>query len=134
MAKSRFTPKALGPALGKSFVRRLTEDPVLTIGDRSWTRDLLVREAVCGNFAAARRLQWALAKLGITDLAQMNGATIEQLASVSGVGETTIYVLLCVQDALNLTQSTWPNTWRTYLNNAKDAAKAAKRAKGKARG
>ena len=112
---------SLRPRLGKRFIDRLTEDIVLSLGTAKFSRDALVREVHVGNFWAATRLGHALEDLGITTPAQLAALAPEDLAVVPGVGETTVYVLLCLQDHLRVTPMEFPTTWRTQVKHARDA-------------
>lgn len=106
--------------LGSTFVKRLIGETILSIGDETFSRDRLVIDAKCGNFAAARRLMTALGKVRVRTVAELKTLNPRDLARQPGVGETTIYVLLCVQDALGLKSADWPNTWRTYAGNERE--------------
>lgn len=126
------TLKSITPQLGKTFIDRLVNTPLVTINGTTWTRDRLVRAAACGNFAAAKRLEHALVQLGVDSSAQLNGALIEELAKVKGVGETTIYVLLCIQEATGESVSKWPQTWRTYVSKYQRTGGGRRRRRGAA--
>src|SRR5947208_546499 len=112
--------RGLKESLGSSFLKRLTGETILQVGSQNWTRDRLVREAGCGNFAAARKLHRALAEL--PEGTKLNGHLIESLAEQHGVGETTIYVLLCVQEATGQHSKLWPQTWRTFVKHQREEA------------
>jgi hypothetical protein len=103
--------------LGRSFMRRLVEDPLVVVGGEVFSRDRLVREAGCGNFAAAKRLARELEALEIHTLSDLRHLNIEDLARQKGVGETTVYVLMCLQDRLLDRIPEWDGTWRTVVKH-----------------
>jgi predicted flap endonuclease-1-like 5' DNA nuclease len=112
---------SLRPRLGKTFIDRLTQDVVLSVGSSTYSRDDLVREVHVGNFWAAKRLGHALKELGITTPAQLASLAPEDLARMEGVGETTVYVLLCLQDHMHVKPMEFETTWRTQVKHARDA-------------
>jgi hypothetical protein len=114
----------LRPRLGKTFLDRLTSDVVLTVGTKTYSRDALVRELKVGNFAAARKLGKALDDLGITNPADLAHLAPEDLARIRGVGETTVYVLLCLQDNLKQGLLAFDHTWATYAKHARKPQQA----------
>lgn len=111
---------SLRPRLGKTFIDRLTQDVILTVGSSTYSRDDLVREIHVGNFWAATRLGNVLKDLGITTPNQLAALAPEDLAAIEGVGETTVYVLLCLQDHLKVTPMEFETTWRTQVKHARD--------------
>lgn len=117
------TLNKLRPRLGKTFIDRLTGDVVLSIGSQTYSRDGLVRELKVGNFAAARRLGKVLEELEITRVEDLASLAPEDLARVRGVGETTVYVLLCLQDALRQKPLEWDTTWSTYAHHIREPKK-----------
>ena len=117
----------LRPRLGKTFIDRLTTETILKIGNNTYSRDDLVRECRCGNFAAARRLNKVLEDIGITEVADLAHLAPEDLARVKGVGETTVYVLLCLQDHAKVKMLEWGMTWSTYAKHARETKPAEKK-------
>ncbi len=112
----------LRPRLGKTFIDRLTSDVILAIGNHKFTRSDLVRECHVGHFGAARHLGNVLRdELGITKPEQLASLAPEDLASMEGVGETTVYVLLCLQDHMKVKPMEFATTWRTQVKHARDA-------------
>lgn len=121
----------LRPRLGKTFIDRLTTETILKIGNNTYSRDDLVRECRCGNFAAARRLNKVLEDIGITEVADLAHLAPEDLARVKGVGETTVYVLLCLQDHAKVKLLEWGMTWNTYAKHAREKPKPEKKTRNK---
>ena len=117
----------LKPRLGKTFIDRLTSDIILKVGNSQYSRDDLVRECKVGNFGAARRLGRVLEDLGIESANDLARLSPEDLAAVKGVGETTVFVLLCVQDHMRITPLEFETTWTTQRRHAKLAKKDPKR-------
>jgi hypothetical protein len=121
-------PESYRKQLGSSFVKRLVGETIITIGNQSWSRDRLVRYAKCGNFAAAKRLQHALEAAKVETTKELQTLDPLVLAQQKGVGETTIYVLLCVQAELHQQQLSWGNvTWRTWRDHVEAEADAKRR-------
>ena len=114
----------LRPRLGKTFIDRLTSDVILAIGNHKFTRSDLVRECHVGHFGAARHLGNVLRDdLSITRPEQLASLAPEDLAAIRGVGETTVYVLLCIQDFLKMKPMEFETTWRTQVNHAQKPKK-----------
>jgi hypothetical protein len=86
--------------MGKSFMDRQHE-VVLRIGSDAWTREEMVSRLKCANLNAARLLTKAAEKLNVEDTRQMAArVSLEDLFAVKHVGITTVYVWLCVLDAV----------------------------------
>jgi transcriptional regulator of aromatic amino acid metabolism len=86
--------------LGKTFLDHQRE-VVLRIGNDAWTRDEMVSQLKCANINAARLLTRAAEKLQVESVKQMAARiSLEDLFAVKQVGITTVYVWLCVLDAL----------------------------------
>ena len=117
----------LKPRLGKTFIDRLTTDVILAIGSTKLTRSDLVRECHVGHFGAARHLGNVLRDdLGLTKAEQLASVAPEDLAAIRGVGETTVYVLLCIQDYLKMKPMEFETTWRTQVRHAQKPKKQKK--------
>jgi hypothetical protein len=85
--------------LGKTFLDRQAEG-ILVIGRDVWTRQEIVDDLHCGNFVAAQNLTKIARKLQVESLDQLvSRFTLEDLFLENGCGVTTVYVLLCAQEA-----------------------------------
>jgi hypothetical protein len=85
--------------LGKTFLDRQAEG-ILVIGRDVWSRQEIVDNLHCGNFVAAQNLTKIARKLQVESLDQLvTRFTLEDLFRENGCGVTTIYVLLCAQEA-----------------------------------
>jgi hypothetical protein len=93
--------------LGKSFVDRQHEI-VLRIGDDQWSREGLVTDLKCGNFAAAARLTKTLERDRVNSVQDaVRRISLHDLLEREGVGETTAYVFMCAIDAIGKNPLTW---------------------------
>ena|SRR5215475_5697333 len=93
--------------IGKSFADRL-EEVIIDAGPKLViTRRTLVEELGCANFVAAARLNKALKKLSIETPAQLFRTDPFSIARLKGVGESTIYVAMCILDAAQYSVTEW---------------------------
>lgn len=93
--------------LGKTFLDRQRE-VVLRIGSNTWTRDELVTQVKCANINAARLLSKAAARLDVENAQHMAAhVSLDELFAQEHVGITTVYVWLCVLDAMNQNPLAW---------------------------
>lgn len=83
--------------LGKTFADKLDET-VFNVGAMKYSRRQMVDELGCANFIAAIRLQKALRRLGISTPAQLNKLDPFSLARVRGIGESSLFVAMCILD------------------------------------
>ena len=85
--------------LGKTFLDRQSE-AILVIGKDAWTRQEIVDDLHCGNFVAAQNLSKVAAKLQVESLDQLvTRFTVEDLFQEHGFGITSMFVLMCAQEA-----------------------------------
>lgn len=85
--------------LGKHFIDK-QQERILVIGRDGWTRQEIVDELHCGNFVAAQNLTKVARKLDVESLDQLVARfTIEDLFAETGFGITTMFVLMCAQEA-----------------------------------
>jgi hypothetical protein len=119
--------------VGTSFVKRQRE-VVLKIGMSSWTRQQMIDDLHCGNFAAAIKLSRAAAHATVRSLADAAvRLPFDTLAQRRGVGVTTVYVFMCAlaadgHDPLDwLDYSVKPVTVNTALQQVRSAQRAAKK-------
>jgi len=93
--------------LGKTFLDRQHE-VVLQIGSDAWTRDELVSQVKCGNVNAARLLSKAASELQVDSAKQMAARiSLDELFALRHVGITTVYVWLCVLEAMQRNPLDW---------------------------
>ena len=74
---------------------------VLTVGKVTFTREGCVRKLGCPNFRAAQNLSHALESIGVDSVKRLAGTTPKDLLRLEGVGERTVFVALCVLDAID---------------------------------
>jgi len=93
--------------LGKTFLDRQAEG-ILVIGRDVWTRQEIVEQLHCGHFVAAQNLTKIAAKLQVDSLDQLIARfSLEDLFQENGCGITTVFVLLCAQEARNKDPLKW---------------------------
>jgi hypothetical protein len=93
--------------LGKTFLDKQQEG-ILVIGRDVWTRQQIVDHLHCGNFVAAQNLTKVAKKLQVDSLEQLTQRfTIEDLFAQSGFGITTMFVLMCAQEAKHKDPLQW---------------------------
>jgi len=85
------------------------KEVILTVGPKAFTREACVRELGCPNFRAAQNLSTALQSIGCTSTKQLANTTPKDLLRLEGIGERTVFVALCVLDAVesNKTAERW---------------------------
>lgn len=128
--------------LGKSFRDKQNEN-ILIIGRDAWSRQEIVDHLHCGNFVAAQNLTRIARKLNVESLDQLvSRFTLEDLFQETGVGITTVFVLMCAQEAKQKDPLTWvdrkpeelvtlsteQHRARKRQHEARQAARAKKRA------
>jgi hypothetical protein len=93
--------------IGKTFADKLDE-VILDIGPKLlFTRRSMIEELGCANFTATTILQKVLRKLNITTTAQLFRTDPFSIARVKGVGETTMFVAMCILDAAQYNVQEW---------------------------
>jgi hypothetical protein len=93
--------------LGKTFRAKQTEQ-ILVIGKDTWSRQEIVDQLHCGNFIAAANLTRIAHHLNVNSLTDLTARfTIEDLFKERGCGITTVYVLLCAQEAQDRDPLRW---------------------------
>ena len=93
--------------VGRSFLGRLDE-VILEIGETTFTCREMIDKLHCGNFAAAKNLSWALERFKPENARELaRRVDIEDLFVIKGVGVTTVYVWMCVLDALGKSPEKW---------------------------
>ena len=117
---------------GKTWVDRQS-DPLLTLGNRKWTRYELVSKIGVGNFRAVTILLDALQRLGIHTLDDLKGVNPLALAAVRGVGTTTLFVVMSLLDSEGVNATTWYTDSRVFSSLKREQEKAKMREKREAR-
>ena len=99
--------KTIETTIGKTFADKLDE-LVLDISEElSFTRRQMIEDLGCANFLAAYRLQKVLKRLGITTVNKLFKTDPLSLARSKGIGETAIYVAMCILNARHKNVSVW---------------------------
>ena len=101
--------------IGKGFADKLDEI-VFDIGSLQYSRRQMVEELGCANFIAAARLQKVLRRLGIKNGKQLYNLDPLSLARAKGIGETALFVAMCILDSGNLDVVEW---WQYNGNRTK---------------
>lgn len=92
--------------VSKSFVDHANQ-VVLQVGPVKFTRRNLVEDLHCAHFAAAKRLQTALKAAKVATPADLATMGPWPLAAQRGVGDATLYVAMCVVEALGFSVKDW---------------------------
>lgn len=82
--------------IGKGFADKLDEPIFYVNVEWVYTRRQMVEEINCANFIAAARLAKALKKLGIASPAKLYKVDPVSLARIKGIGESSIFVAMCI--------------------------------------
>lgn len=82
----------------KSYDTWWRREVILTVGQKTYTREACVRQLGCPNFRAAQNLSKALSDLGVKSTTALAKTTPRDLLGLAGVGERTVFVALCVLD------------------------------------
>lgn len=101
--------------IGKGFADKLDEE-IFKVGEWFYTRREMVEDLGCANFIAAVRLAKVLKRLNIKTAAQLHRIDPLSLARAKGIGETAIFVAMCILDASGYDVLKW---WSYKDNKAK---------------
>src|SRR3970040_2435368 len=101
--------------IGKGFADKLDE-VVIESGKLIYTRREMVERLGCANFIAAAKLSKILRRLGIATPAQLNNMDPFSLARVKGIGESCLFVALCILEEAEYDVEEW---WQYKDNNVK---------------
>lgn len=93
--------------IGKTFADKLDEVVLDVSPQLSFTRRSMVEDLGCANFVAAVTLQKVLRKFGITTPSQLFKTDPFSIVRVKGVGETTMFVAMCILDAAQYNVKDW---------------------------
>jgi hypothetical protein len=96
--------------------------PVLQLGKRSFNRYEMVSKLGCGNLVAAKNLMGILGELQVSSLKDLKALDPAALASIKGVGPTTLFVAMCLLEAEGVDVDAW-YTGTVTFNALKERAK-----------
>lgn len=99
--------KTVENTIGKSFADKLDEIIINVSPKLRFTRRQIVDDLGCANFVAAIRLEKALRKLGIETPAQLFRTDPFSLVRVKGIGETSVFVAMCILDFAQYNVEEW---------------------------
>jgi len=85
--------------IGKGFADKLDEIIIHVSQDLSFTRRDMVEVLGCANFIAASRLNKVLKKLQIYSAAKLFRTDPFSLVRAKGIGETSMFVAMCILDS-----------------------------------
>jgi hypothetical protein len=84
--------------IGKTFADKLDEIVFHVSQELTFTRREMVEELGCANFLAAYRLAKVLKRLNIFTAGKLFRTNPIDLARCRGIGETSIFVAMCILD------------------------------------
>lgn len=116
--------------IGKTFADKLDEIAFNPSQDLTFTKREMITKLGCANFLAAYRLEKVLKRLKIFTAGKLFRTDPMSLARARGIGETAIYVAMCILAYKEYDVSEWWG-WKE-TNNLKFNAfkqKAIKRAR-----
>lgn len=102
--------------IGKGFADKLDEQIFAVDYDFGYTRREMVEKLGCANFIAAARLAKVLRRLNINSPAKLNRLDPFSLARARGIGESALFVAMCILDAHGYDVIKW---WHFKGNVAK---------------
>ncbi len=117
--------------IGKTFADKLDE-VVFAVSDKlTFSRRDMIETLKCGNFNAATRLEKALKKLDIKTPAQLYKLDPYSLVRLKTIGETSLFVAMCILDLAGYDVVKWwgwndTNTVK-FASFKRDAIKRARK-------
>lgn len=102
--------------IGKGFADKVDETVINVSNEISFTRREMVEQLGCANFIAATKLSKVLRRLRIEKIHQLAKTDPFSLARAKGVGEASIFVVMCILDFKGYDVSKW---WHWDGNEAK---------------
>ena|SRR5262245_40380891 len=127
------TRDIVNATIGKTFADKLDEI-VFAVSDKlTFSRRDMIEVLKCGNFNAATRLEKALKKLDIQSAAQLYKLDPYSLVRVKSIGETSLFVAMCILDSAGYDVVKWwgwndTNTVK-FASFKRDAIKRARKRK-----
>lgn len=117
--------------IGKTFADKLDEVVFAVSDTLTFSRRDMIEVLKCGNFNAATRLEKALKKLGIKTPAQLYKLDPFSLVRIRSIGETSLYVAMCILDSAGYDVVKWwgwhdTNTVK-FASFKRDAIKRARK-------
>lgn len=117
--------------IGKTFADKLDEVVFAVSDTLTFTRREMIEVLKCGNFNAATRLEKALKKLGVKTPAQLYKMDPFSLVRIRSIGETSLFVAMCILDMAGYDVVKWwgwhdTNTVK-FASFKRDAIKRARR-------
>ena len=93
--------------IGKTFADRIDELAINVSAELSFTKREMVETIGCANFMAAARLERILKKLKIYNPKALWEANPIDLLRVKGIGETSMFVAMCILDISGYSVEEW---------------------------
>lgn len=92
--------------LSKGFADKLDET-IFSVGNTEYSRRMMVEELGCANFIAAAKLTKVLKRLKIVSVKGIWDVNPVDLARSKGIGEASIFVVMCLLDAHKFDVEKW---------------------------
>jgi len=102
--------------IGKGFADKLDTEVFLVSESFSFTRREMVDDLGCANFIAAAKLAKVLRRLQIFNIRQLYNIDPLSLARSKGIGETALFVAMCILDTNDYDVEKW---WKYKDNTVK---------------
>jgi hypothetical protein len=93
--------------IGKTFADKLDEVIFEVSPKLTFTRRQMVEDLGCANFNAAALLQKALRKLSVETPAQLFRTDPFSIVRIKGIGETAMFVAMCILDYAQYNVQEW---------------------------
>lgn len=104
--------------IGKGFADKLDE-PIFEVGGWIYTRRGMVEELGCANFIAAAKLAKVLRRLKINSSLKLYRLDPGSLARTKGIGESCLFVAMCILDYKGFDLEKWWGTDRAKFSAVK---------------
>jgi len=99
--------KAIEKCIGKTFADKLDSGGIFVSENLAYTRREMVEILGCANFGAASRLEKILKRLKIDTPDKLWQSNPIDLLRAKGLGETCIFVAMCILDAHGYSVEEW---------------------------
>lgn len=93
--------------LGKTFADGLEEVVINSGKELVFTKRQMIEEIGCANFQAATRINKAFRRLDISTIKKLSDTDPSSLLRIKGIGQTSIYVAMCILDAHHISVEKW---------------------------